>query len=426
MPRSSARTIAAVVALSAAMACSDAPGPTQPTAPARTTGALTSVPASAPWREVLDGETGPGSTYRLYMPEQWNGKLVVYAHGIVNAFLPVTLPTEGDGMARIFGSMGFAVALSSYSETGLAIKDGAQRTHQLNGLFAAQYGKPSHTYLVGSSLGGYVVTSLVEKYPRQYDGVMPVCGVVGGFPAQVDYIFNVRMLFDYLYTDPQTGSSVLPGKIESFPLPADPMAAYGALLAVQRAAGGAIGTDARPLPGALQIALIDQTRMPLPMSVGGPLTPQQFGAFIVTPLVAHAAFVNDVVAHTHGHIAFGNEGTTYTSTGVPFMAPALAAINGGIARVEPDRDAVNWLRHNGETSGELSIPMVSLHNRYDPLVPIVTESIYKAKVAAAGRGDLLVQRTTDGWDHCNFTPGELATGLADLVRWVEEGVKPAP
>jgi pimeloyl-ACP methyl ester carboxylesterase len=373
------------------------------------------------WSSVVDGETGPGSTYRLYMPANWNGELVVYAHGIVAPFAPVTQPAEGDAFAQIFGAQGFAVAMSSYTMNGLAVKDGAQRTHQLNGLFASKFGQPARTYLVGRSMGGYIVTQLAEKYPKQYDGVLSLCGVVGGFTAELSYVFHARLLFDYLYPhvlDPF-------GTVTSVPLPSDPSAALARVGQIQNAAGFAVATDSRPLPGSVQIALTDQTSMPLPAALGGPLTPQRFGAFVVTPVVLHAIFVDDIVQHTQGHFPFGNTDVTYSSA-APFMAPFTAAINSGVERVTGERDALNWIQHNGETSGDLSIPMVSLHTRYDTWVPIVTESIYRNKVAAHNAGDLLVQRTTEGFDHCNFTAAEVGKGLADLVAWVESPAHPTP
>ena len=401
-----------------AIGCSEqAPLPSEarPSAP-RTSSAATLPVASA---QIVDGQTGPGSLYRLYMPAAWNGKLIVYAHGSVAPFLPVAIPSEVDAFASVFGAQGYAVAASSFSETGTAVKDGAQRTHQLRGLFAAQFSQPSRTYLVGSSMGGFIVTALAEQFGRQYDGVLPLCGVVGGYTAEFTYLLNVRALFDALYPN------VLPGSLTSVPLPSDPSSAAAVLAALQAQAVGAIVTDARPLPGAVQIALIDQTRMPLPTTLGGPLTPQQFVQFVVTPLVAHATYIDAAVADTHGQFPLTNIGTTYTSS-APFMAPVLPVINAGVARVSADPAGVNLLNQNAETSGQLGIPMLTLHTRFDPTVPLVTEAIYQQKVQAAGRGNLLVQRTTASFGHCAFTPQEIVQGFTDLVGWVELGVKPAP
>src|SRR5205085_375101 len=106
--------------------------------------------------------------------------------------------------------------------------------------------------------------------------------------------------------------------------------------------------------------------MPLPTAAGGPLTNDQFGEFVVTPLLLHAIFINDIVQHTHGHFPIGNAGTTYTSAYSAFLPPGLlGAINGGVTRVAADRDALNWVANNGETSGRISLPTLTLHTRYD-------------------------------------------------------------
>src|SRR4051812_19272541 len=65
-----------------------------------------------------DGTTGPGSRYEIDVPSEWNGDLVLYAHGIVEASLPVVSPSAQDGYDKLRTSLlekGFAVAASSYS-----------------------------------------------------------------------------------------------------------------------------------------------------------------------------------------------------------------------------------------------------------------------------------------------------------------------
>ena len=206
-------------------------------------------------------------------------------------------------------------------------------------------------------------------------------------------------------------------------MPSDPAAALAEVGRIQTVAGTAVATH--PL-GALWIALIDQTSMPLPSPLG-PLTAAQFGEFVVTPQLLHAVFINDVVMHTKDKFPISNVGTTYT-------APAFAAgfglsmpfVNANVARVEAEKAAVTWVEHYGETSGDISIPTVTIHTRYDTWVPIFHESIYKQRVDAAGKSGLLVQRTTEGFGHCNFLPMEIGHAMADLAAWVEHGIKPAP
>ena len=122
-------------------ACTDrAPAITSPavvTSPGSPTANVLSETSTDLWARIVTGETGPGSTYQLYLPRQWNGTAVYYAHGIRDVLEPLSLKNQ-DNLVTIrdeLGQRGFAVAYSSFDENGYAEKDGAQRTHQLLGIF---------------------------------------------------------------------------------------------------------------------------------------------------------------------------------------------------------------------------------------------------------------------------------------------------
>src|SRR5262245_58350344 len=90
--------------------------------------------------QVVDGRIGPGALYRIVVPDDvnWNGTLLLYAHGFVPASEPVALPPDAELFVRPLVNLGFAVAYSSFSENGWAVKDGAQRTQQLLGIFTSK------------------------------------------------------------------------------------------------------------------------------------------------------------------------------------------------------------------------------------------------------------------------------------------------
>jgi pimeloyl-ACP methyl ester carboxylesterase len=152
--------------------------------------------------EVVEGATGPGARYGLAMPDSWNGDLVVYAHGIVDPAADVVLPSTQDNFLALRAAWlarGFAVAYSSYSENGYALKDAIQRLHQLTGLFSARFGPPNRVYLAGHSLGAAAVQVLAEQYPSQYAGSLAMCGPLSGSQLQIQYLGDVRVLFDYYF-----------------------------------------------------------------------------------------------------------------------------------------------------------------------------------------------------------------------------------
>ncbi len=57
------------------------------------------VAGGAAAQSHYEGAIGPGSSYEIDVPATWNGDLVIYAHGIVQASLPVVLPSQQDGYA---------------------------------------------------------------------------------------------------------------------------------------------------------------------------------------------------------------------------------------------------------------------------------------------------------------------------------------
>ena len=77
------------------------------------------------------------------------------------------------------------------------------------------------------------------------------------------------------------------------------------------------------------------------------------------------------------------------------------------------------------TTGDLKIPMLTLHTLGDLFVPFLMEQVYAQRVAdqrpricwcSAPRGTSVTAASP---------PSELVAAFVDLVAWVETGVKPA-
>ncbi|HEX4684533.1 MAG TPA: hypothetical protein VH277_17570, partial [Gemmatimonadaceae bacterium] len=199
-----------------AAACSEQPS----TAPVRgpsSAASRTEASADPLWANQVTGVTADDAGYGIYVPKEWNGDVVFYAHGIIAPLAPVALPGPADwddagALRDALGRAGYAIAYSTYGENGYAIKEGAQRTHQLRGIFTSRVGRPRRTFLIGHSLGSQVVQELAESYPEQYNGALAMCGVLGGTRLQTDYIANTRTLFDFFYP------GVLPGGTLDMPV----------------------------------------------------------------------------------------------------------------------------------------------------------------------------------------------------------------
>lgn len=392
--------------------------PTAPASSGRGTSVLasqmtstTEEPATGPWARIVRGETGPGSLYEIYVPREWNGDLVTIAHGFRDAAVPVSANTESymGTLRDDLGAGGYAVAYSSYSENGFAVKDGAQRTHQLHGLAASHLGRqPERSFLVGFSLGGAVALSLAEQYPTQYDGALLACGMVGGSLTQTQYLGHVRVLFDAAYP------GVLAGNVLGVPFNYTPSP-----VAIQTAV----------VPNLAPLFAIASTRQaPLPWVPGASAVPTMLQS-LITALTFHSRGINNITDLVNDKTPYGNAGEVYTLGSPAILSPAtlsflIGQLDAGSARYTISAAAQQYLSHYYTPTGNLGTKVVTLHNAWDPVVPVFHEDSLTAAVTRAGRTDNLVQRRLPAYGHCDFSGAALLTAFGELEQWSRSGVKP--
>jgi hypothetical protein len=229
--------------------------------------------------------------------------------------------------------------------------------------------------------------------------------MIGGSQAEIDYVANVRVLFDFCYPDALPGDALdVP---EDFPLSNVITAVAGAIIADPDCAG--------------IISQIDQT--PIPFD-----SPEHLVESFVSAIGFNFRGFHDVFGRTHNHSPFDNSATVYTSSSPLVPGFVLDAINATVDRFESTPDADRYLIRYYEPTGNLEIPVLTLHNLLDPVVPLFHEEMYKQTVTAAGNSDLLVQRTvtSPAYGHCDFEVATMVQAFLDLVNWVENGVTPSP
>jgi pimeloyl-ACP methyl ester carboxylesterase len=369
------------------------------------------------WAGVLGG-----AGYRIEVPKaNWNGKLAVFAHGYAGTGnnLTVTDPQ----IRRYLIDNGFAWAASSYSKNYYDVRAGVEDTNALVLAFnsiAASNGRvlaaPTRTYLFGRSMGGHIAAAAIEaealataRSKVRYDGAVPMCGVLGD-----------TELFDHF-------------------------AAY------QLAAQQLAGLPATKFPATNWAQISADVRSTLFNSGTSFATPTAQGARLKT-IVMHLTggprpiFDEGFANESLQKVVWDGFGRTGDVAGIlssnknvidtnriryRFDAPdaVVDAFNASIVRSTADVDA-NPLRRDGvrwipKVHGEFSIPVLTLHTLGDMYVPFMMEQIYRQRAAAKGNSANLVQRAIRAPGHCDFTVAEQATAFADLVKWVETGVKPA-
>jgi pimeloyl-ACP methyl ester carboxylesterase len=381
--------------------------------------------AAAP---AITGETGPGSHYAIWMPDAWNGDLVLYAHGFRNPDCPVGIPTTPESICRVpptrpgdsgtpapavamrdhLLARGYAFAASSYSGTGFALKDGVQRTHQLAGLFTSRFGRPRLTYLYGHSMGGGIVVKLAEEHPEAYDGVLASCGMVAGSPAQFRYVGDARALFDVFFP------GVVRGGIASAP---DDLDYFGEVVPAVLGLFDPANPEAiANLGRAIAWASMDQVRFAF-------ASPADLVGGILELLYFQVQGTPGVIDRAHG-IPIDNSGITYSGPAwLAGLGVDLAAVNAAAERVRGDPEAMRYAEHHYAPDGQLSAPMIALHTTRDAAVPPWHDVAYAG--LAARSGATVVTRTVNRFGHCGFVPAEEIDAFEALVDWVEGGLVPS-
>lgn len=347
-----------------------------------------------------------GAGYRIEVPANWNGSLVMWAHGYRGTGLELTV--DNHPLRAFLIANGYAWAASSYSRNAYDPSQGAKDTHALTQFFNGKVGKPRRTYVTGASMGGHVTAVVAEQWPKSYDAAMPICGVLGDYE-----------LFDF-FADFNLSAQTLSGVGATFPYGADYLTAT---VPVTKAALGPA------FPFVLNAA--GQNLKSLTQLRSGGVRPVFDQGWLFWNAVA-GDFLFGLSAGTDGTLprqpgqALDNSDVVYQFDTDPALSPAEAAFNASVQRLVADPQARhrNGIANVTPTTGNLRIPMLTLHTLGDLFVPFHMEQEYARRVDAHGASDLLVQRATRDYGHCAFTAPELVQTFVDLVQWVEAGVKP--
>ncbi|MGH3252723.1 MAG: alpha/beta hydrolase family protein, partial [Trebonia sp.] len=153
---------------------------------------------------VWTGVAGDGAAYRIEVPPNWNGTLVMFAHGYRGTGTVVWV--DDPQLRQYFVDKGFAWAASSYAANGYDPGDGVVDTHDLLQAFPSISGLHARQVIMsGLSMGGEVTAAEIEAYQGDFAGAMPYCGVLAG-----------NDLFDY-YLGANVTAAALTGKKISYP-----------------------------------------------------------------------------------------------------------------------------------------------------------------------------------------------------------------
>ncbi|ANJ05740.1 alpha/beta hydrolase [Streptomyces parvulus] len=369
-------------------------------------------PALAEKATCWTGRDTGGAYYTMAVPKDWNGSLVVHAHGgpdLGDASDPAR-STEDLGRWAVMVEEGYAWAGSAYRRGGYGARMAAEDTENVRRLFTQRFGRPERTYLHGQSWGGDVAAKAAETYGARrgaYDGVLLTNGVLGGGSRGYDYRVDLRVVYQYYCrnhprpTEPQ------------YPLwqglrPGSTMTNAGLDARLRECTG----YDSAPADRtALQQRNLDDI-----LAVTG--IPER-------TLESHLRFATftfrDIVSsRLDGRNPWSNRGVRYSGSHDD------KALNAGVERFSADPAARRDLSYDSDLTGRVDLPVLTLHAIDDPTAFVEHEAAYRATLDGAGRGRNLVQTFTRESEHSSLSDSEYAASIAALDAWASTGRKPAP
>jgi pimeloyl-ACP methyl ester carboxylesterase len=330
----------------------------------------------------------------------WNGDLFVYAHGYVSPTEPVGIPEDQMGLGGlsidlIVNTLGYGFVTTSYSTNGLAVVPAMDDLLDVVDLFAAQVGTPDRIFLVGVSEGGLITSLSVEQHTEVYDGGLALCGPYGDFRYQVNYLGDFRAVFDYFF----------PGL-----MPGDPTDIPQWLM----------DTWDHYYATTIQPEILD------PANAGK--VDQLLAVTGAAYDAANPATREETVARLLWYNVFATNDAINKLGGQPFDNLARVykgseddeQLNLGIQRVGADPAALAEIEAHYQTTGQLSVPVVTLHTTDDHLVPYWHALRYRGKTTHADNIALHEHRTSEGYGHCTFTLYEALNAFFQLVAMVDD------
>jgi len=359
-----------------------------------------------------------GAPYEIRVPANWNGTLLVWAHGwqafgiVAEIAPPATWPEATPPVQDQLLAQGYALAGSGYPNS---MKESVQDTLALTVFFKRAVGNPQRTIIWGSSLGGWVALRSIEDYPQIYDAAIPTCAVAAGWAMDADWMLSYSLAYKaaYGWLDDRWGPV---GNL------VDDLNFWTEVLPY-------VQWPASDLDYGKWEFIRLVMKMPYDAFWGWePMNASNFfgmDMWKVTEARAHwEALAGGPVAQNAGLVyALADEDKQYlASLGVD--ADALLASMNAQTNIRSDIHARHYIEHWGDLGGNIHRPVLTLHSIFDGLVIVQNEAVYAANVAKHQKSDRLVQAFVDFPAHNSFSAEQYLSLIAAMNSWLDTGVRP--
>lgn len=409
MKLASSLLLSALVLAGCATSRGDDPAVAQEAAP-QPMACPTEVPAGT---RCLQGRDTAGAFYVVAMPAQWNGTLVLHAHGGPALGAP-RLERSVEDLQRwaITVKAGYAWAGSSFRQGGVAVRAAAEDTERLRRIFLRHVAQPKLTLLHGQSWGAGVAAVGASMFTddgkgkRPYDAVLLSSGVLAGGSKAYDFRLDLRVLYQAL--------------CGNHPRPDEP--AYPLWMGLPQGASLDAAELRRRVNACLALDKPEAQRTPEQQRKVRTLTTAlKIPADSIAGHLSWATWhFQEIAQRRGGRNVFGNIGAQYRGS------EDDAALNAAVARYAADPAARAEFAADTDPDGRIPVPVLTVHGIDDSTAFVEMDHSFRQTMERAGTAGHLVQTFTVDRAHSYLSDATYVTLFDTLAQWARGGAKPTP
>jgi len=368
--------------------------------------------------DILDG-----AKFKIRVPPNWNGTLLVYVQGTKSGpqppeppLVPRVLPGSDAPLETTLLSRGYALAASEISTDDWQIKAGLQDTLALTVFFRTRVGDPKRVILWGTTIGGLDSLRLMEDCPRSFDGAIamaaPAAGTARRQDQSLDFALAYAVVFGWLddawgpvghlRSDLNFSTDVAP----KMNWPKEDGSNRGAWEFIRIVNG--VASDAfwklDPLfgyPGYI---------LRMNFSIQDRVNTQNWAAGPVAQNLNH-------------RYSLTSDEKKYLA-GLGVQADDLLAKMNARTNIMAAPWARDYVARFGDLRGRLTKPVLTLNTTLDSIVDIRNASAYRTAVEEWRCLQFLAQAYVPTVGHYAFTARQLLAALAAMESWLDTGTKP--
>lgn len=402
--------------------------------------------------EVCD-TTVEGYPVKIEMPVVWNGTLMIFNQDYRGAepippakSVPEAAPAvapRGSKAGLIADAMkkaGYAVAGAAVTKTGWQINEQIKAAQAVRDQFVGHIGEPNRIFAWGEGAGA-LASVQIGQTSDWANGSVGYCGLLAGFNKNYDLALDAAFSVKTLLAPKMklTGYKSVDEAQDNYDL---------AMKAVKKAAKDRYGD------GALKLwSIAAASVLPTATKTSSGSSVSSAPAGITSNL--RTVLSRSTVDRYHLEQQFG--GNPSSNVGTNYMARPTAkqlekaqeVKKGALAkyvrkiqdapRVSPDKEPRAQAAANGDLSGKMKVPTVTLHTQWDPLAIVQNEGDLVAKTVEEGSDSrsLLSPNVISpplfygpddpakyGVGHCNFTDASIVGAVKVVNEWVRDNKFP--